>query len=279
MNLADVRDIVIETAVAAGKLLLEGQKEQSDGQTNDMGVKTKDTAIDIVTKYDQLSEALILERLKPHFPDHHIVAEESGDSTSDPDDESPYTWHIDPLDGTVNYASGLPYYGVSIALYEGTTPLLGVLYAPRMDELFWAIRGEGAYLRQDRVDVPLRVSDSGRLVDCVVATGFPYDRHTAALNNYAQFGAFMVRTRGMRRLGAAALDLAYVAAGRLGGYWEFKVKSWDIAAGVLLVTEAGGTLTNIDSSPFSIAPTNQIVASNGRIHTEMVNVLATVPIS
>ncbi len=265
MNLQTTCDIVIETAIEAGHLLLQGQREGFQ-------FVRKSTAIDIVTEYDEKAEALILARLRPHFPTHRIAAEESGVT----DATSPYTWHIDPIDGTVNYASGIPMYCVSIALYEDDQPLVGVIYDPERDECYWAIRGEGAFLRHASTDTPMRVQTNETLLDCVVATGFPYDRHTADLNNYAQFGAFLVKTRGMRRAGAAALDLAYVAAGRLGGYWEYKVKSWDIGAGVLLVTEAGGRVSNIDGSPHTIAPVNAIIASNGRVHDEMVSTLQTI---
>jgi myo-inositol-1(or 4)-monophosphatase len=185
-----------------------------------------------------------------------------------------YTWYIDPLDGTTNFAHGFPVYAVSLALYEGKLPLVGVIYDPTRDECFSAAAGEGAWLASAGRTAAIRVSRQTELGDSLLATGFPYDVHSSAINNIAETAAFLKRARGLRRAGAAALDLAYVAAGRLDGYWEYKLNSWDAAAGVLLILEAGGQVTLIDGRPFQLTPKLNLIASNGHIHSAMGKVLA-----
>ncbi|MCA9961726.1 MAG: inositol monophosphatase, partial [Anaerolineales bacterium] len=218
---------------------------------------------------DTAAEAIILERLRTAFPDHYVIAEESGHNGT----QGLYTWYIDPLDGTNNFAHGFPVFCVSLALYEGDQPLLGVIYDPLREECFTAVRGAGAFLQRGERQTRLQVSKTTEMVDAMLATGFPYDRHTSDLDNLAQTAVFLKRIQGLRRAGSAALDLAYVAAGRLDGYWEFKLHSWDVAAGVLLVQEAGGQVELIDGSPFAIAPKLSLVASNGRIQHTMRDIL------
>lgn len=267
MNLDNVLNIAIETAEAAGSLLRSGVREQKS-------IDRKSTAIDLVTQYDQAAEALILERLQAHFPDHHYVAEEGGGSESA--ELSPYTWHIDPLDGTNNFAHGFPVFCVSIALYDRSQPLVGVIYDPMRRELFSAVCGQGAYLTTAEGITRLQVSSTEILLHSLLATGFPYDRHTSELNNLAQLGAFLKKAQGIRRPGAAALDMAYVASGRLDGYWEFKLSTWDVASGILLVQEAGGKVTDVNGRSPELAGKLALVASNGLIHDEMLAVLRTV---
>ena len=248
------------TAVAreTGDLLREGFQQQKQ-------ITRKSSAIDWVTQYDGAAEALIQERVLTRFPDHQIWGEENGFHAGD----SAYVWHVDPLDGTVNFAHNLPHFCVSLALYEGQRPLLGVIYDPMRDECFSAATGQGAYLENGQGRQPLHVSGAETLLESVLATGFPYDKHTSEVDNLRQTAVFLKRTVGLRRMGAAALDLAYVAAGRYDGYWEFKLNSWDIAAGALLVQEAGGRVTGMDGQPFAIAPQVHLVVSNGRIHDQM----------
>jgi myo-inositol-1(or 4)-monophosphatase len=233
----------------------------------------KSSRIDIVTAADTEAEAFIVGELLKKFPDHHIVGEEGGGQGA-PAGKASYQWFVDPIDGTVNFASKLPHFCTSIALTTADRqPLLGVIYDPTRRELFTAIRGGGAHLN----GLLLRVTQTAELIDAVVTSGFPYDKHTNPDNNLKEWAAFLVKIRGERRLGSAALDLAYIAAGRLDGYWEKDLKPWDVMAGVLLVREAGGTVTDYQggSSP-QHQDRGRYVASNGRIHDEMLRVLKAV---
>ena len=220
---------------------------------------------DLVTEVDKESERLIVEHLRSHFPCHDIIAEE-GDY---PQSGSHFRWIIDPVDGTTNYAHGFPWFCSSIGLQLDGELVAGVIYNPVHDELFTATKGGGAYLNGVRLSVSARYP----LKNTLLGTGFPYDCATDPANNFAGFIAFQKTARGIRRAGAAALDLAYVAAGRLDGFWELKLKAWDVAAGVLLVREAGGVVTTFDGSAYDVF-NNRIVASNGLIHDEMVAKLA-----
>lgn len=252
-------------ARAAGELLLTGRDAAKH-------IARKSSAIDLVTEYDAAAEQLILSRLRAAFPDHTFQAEESAEATSD----AAYTWYVDPLDGTVNYAHAFPVFAVSIALCQAGAPLLGVVYDPTRDECFEALAGNGAWLTRGGVRQRLQVTSTARLLDSLLATGFPYDSHSSTHDNLAQFGAFVKRAQGVRRAGAASLDLAYVAAGRLDGYWEFKLKNWDVAAGWLLAQEAGGQVSDMDGAPLRLSGTVALIASNGRIHPAMLAVLRSV---
>lgn len=222
---------------------------------------------DLVTEVDKESERLIVEHLRARFPDHGIVAEE-GDY---PRGSSAFRWIIDPVDGTTNYAHGYPWFCSSIGLELEGELVAGVIYNPVYDELFTATKGGGAWLNGNR----LSVSSRAPLRHALLGTGFPYDCATDPANNFANFIAFQKKARGIRRAGAAALDLAYLAAGRLDGFWELKLKAWDMAAGVLMVREAGGTVSAFDGSPYDLF-NGCILASNGLIHGEMVAMLAEV---
>lgn len=221
--------------------------------------------IDLVTEVDRVCEALVVNGLKGAFPEHDFLAEENVYVSQ----EASHKWIIDPLDGTTNFAHGFPWFAVSIALEVSGEIVLGVVYHPMMDEMFTAVKGEGAWLN----NVPLKVSSRQPLRSSLLATGFPYDSSTDPENNFTHFINFQKKTRGIRRAGAAALDLAYVAAGRFDGFWESKLKPWDVAAGQLLVTEAGGMVTGFNGEPWSVYD-NRILASNGLIHDEMQQVLA-----
>jgi myo-inositol-1(or 4)-monophosphatase len=263
MDLQNSLQIAMTIARGAGDILRQGYKEQKR-------IETKSTAIDLVTQFDRLADAFIAGELKQAFPDHRLVAEESGESNIT---GSPYVWYVDPLDGTNNFAHSYPFFAVSMALYEQERPLLGVIYEPLRDECFTAVAGQGAFLRTADTVEPLRVTGETALVNSLLATGFPYDRHTSSQDNIAQVAAFLKQAQGIRRAGAACLDLAYVAAGRLDGYWEYKLNSWDVAAGLLLVQEAGGQVTAVDGSALAITSPLALVASNGRIHQLMVEVI------
>lgn len=266
MELESVMQQATDIARRAGRYLREGFLQGKD-------ISTKSSAIDLVTQYDTGAEALIAEALQETFPRHRLVAEEGNYEDGRGDD---LTWIVDPLDGTVNFAHGLPVFAVSMALYDGTQPLLGIVYDPLRDECFQAVARRGATVtRGGSPPRPLRVSASTTLAASLLATGFPYDSHHTDHDNLAQFGAFLKEARGLRRLGAAALDLAYVAAGRFDGYWEYKTYPWDVAAGALLVREAGGRVTAINGAPFRLGRQERyaLVASNGQIHEAMLDVL------
>lgn len=232
---------------------------------------SKTSRIDIVTAADTEIEAYLVGELVKLFPDHHIVGEEGGGQGA-PAAAASYHWFVDPIDGTVNFASKLPHFCTSIALATADRePLLGVVYDPTRRELFTAVRGGGAYLNERRIQVTV----TAELADAVVTSGFPYDKHTNPDNNLREWGAFLTRIRGERRLGSAALDLCYVAAGRLDGYWEKDLKTYDVMAGMLIAREAGGTVTDYAGGAWpQREDRGRYVASNGRIHDDMLEVLA-----
>ncbi|MGD1994456.1 MAG: inositol monophosphatase family protein [Anaerolineae bacterium] len=223
-------------------------------------------AVDPVTEADTGAERLILARLRADFPEHRILAEESGGGEWDA--PGPPIWLVDPLDGTNNFAHDFPHVGISLALVKGREPLVGVIYDPLRDELFAAAAGLGTEMNGEST----RVSEIPSLADAFLATGFPYDRRTAADNNVQRLDHFLRRSQGVRRAGAATLDLAYVACGRFDGFWEIRLNPWDVAAGVLLVREAGGRATDFDGGLDCLSG-DAIVASNGRIHDEMLRVI------
>jgi myo-inositol-1(or 4)-monophosphatase len=226
-------------------------------------------AVDPVTETDTAAEALIIKHLREAFPDHRILAEEThGGDWRAWDEPGPPIWLIDPLDGTVNFAHGFPYVGVSLALLVEGRPLVGAIYDPLRDETFAATAGGGA----TRDGLPIRVSPVERLADAFLATGFPYDRRTAVDNNVERLGHFIRRCHGVRRAGAAVLDLSYVACGRLDGFWEKGLHPWDVAAASLIVQEAGGRVTDFGGGPGYLSG-EFIVASNGLIHEEMLRVI------
>jgi myo-inositol-1(or 4)-monophosphatase len=221
--------------------------------------------IDLVTEMDRRAEAMILKEIQARFPDHHILAEESGVSAGDLD----YSWYVDPLDGTVNYSHQIPIYTVSLAFAVRGVVQLGVVYAPALGEIFSAERGKGAWLNGAR----LRVSTVSDLDYALLVTGFPYDIRTNP-TNLEYYRRFALCSQGVRRLGSAALDLGYIAAGRFDGYWEPGINAWDIAAGVLIAEEAGARVTAMDGGPLSYSPPITILAANPTLHELMRRVLA-----
>lgn len=214
---------------------------------------------DLVTQADRRSEAVIVSRLQKLFPGHAVAAEEgSGKETG-----SEYRWHVDPLDGTTNFAHGYPCFCVSMALAKGDELLLGVVYNPIFEEMFWAARGEGAFFNGKHI----ACSKIATLRTSLLCTGFPNQkRHKHPNIHY--YWDFTLQSHGVRRDGSAALDLAYVAAGRFDGFWEFGLKPWDTAAGVVLVEEAGGKISDLDGTPYVLGG-KSILATNGLIHAEM----------
>lgn len=254
--------VALEAAEAGARVL-----RQRFGQT--LQIRHKG-AVDLVTDADQQAEAAIVEVLRRNFPEHDILAEEQDWGRR----ESPYRWIIDPLDGTTNFAHGFPWFAVSIALEVAGVVELGVVHAPVQNTIFSAQRGVGVGVGAWRDGAPLQVSATERLDQALLATGFPYDRNSSQANNYDNFLQFQQLAQACRRPGAASLDLAYTAAGAFDGYWEMKLKPWDVAAGSLLVTEAGGMVSDFSGKNWDIYGC-ECLASNGRIHEVMSRVLQT----
>ena len=228
-------------------------------------VREKGRCGDLVTEADHAAEEVVLDLLQRETPEIGVLAEESGRRQAPGD----FEWCVDPLDGTTNYAHGFPFFGTSIGLTWRGMPLLGALAAPALGELYWAAPGLGSWCNGQL----LAVTGCDRLEDALLATGFAYDRFTRLDNNYAEFAYFTHRTHGVRRAGAAALDLAYVASGRLDGYWERGLSPWDLAAGVVLVEQAGGLVSSYDGSALHL-PNGRVIASGTAIHPALVKGLA-----
>jgi myo-inositol-1(or 4)-monophosphatase len=248
--------LAIDLARSAGRLVREGYGRAA-------GVRHKG-AIDLVTEVDLHSEALLIAGIQRAFPNDAILAEEGGLRG-----DAPQRWVLDPLDGTVNYAHGVPVFSVSIAYVEGTRPLVGVIYDPLRNELFHASAGGGAWLNDGRV----HTSATRDLNDGLLVTGFAYDVRTTREDNFEYFQKLALRSQGVRRLGSAALDLAYVAAGRFDAYWELSLAPWDLAAGCLLVAEAGGRVTKVNGDPEPLSEPISILATNGHLHPSMLGLL------
>ena len=227
----------------------------------------KKSTIDLVTEVDLECERMCRALVAERFPEHEVLGEElSLDLDAPP--SSRFRWVYDPLDGTTNYAHGLPIFCSSLALEIDGRGEAAAVFDPSRGELFTAERGVGAFLNGDR----LTTSTTGGLIDALLVTGFPYDVHKQSADLVQLFGAFLSKARAVRRLGSAALDLCYVAAGRFDGFWEQHLKPWDVAAGALIVTEAGGAITGMDGSPFD-AHAAHLVASNGPLHARLLDVI------
>jgi myo-inositol-1(or 4)-monophosphatase len=249
--LAQMKDVAVDAARQAGAVIADYAK-------NGFHVEHKD-AVNLVTDADRRAEQVIVETITRMFPDHQILAEEGGQGGS----RSPYKWVIDPLDGTTNFAHGFPAYCVSIGLEYQDRCL-----DPTRQELFVGETGRGATLNGR----PIRVSKAATLDAALLVTGFAYDIRVSKDNNLNHFARFALRAQGLRRTGTAAIDLCYVACGRFDGFWELKLHPWDMAAGSVILTEAGGRMSDFHGGTFSIYG-EQLVASNGLIHDEMLEVL------
>jgi myo-inositol-1(or 4)-monophosphatase len=250
--------LAVEAALEAGRFLKANVGkiktiERKGGQETNL-----------VTEIDRKAEQIIIGRIKEKYPDHDFLGEESGSA----DVKSEYKWIIDPLDGTINYTHGVPVFCVSIGLEHNGEIILGVVYDPNLDELFTAEKGKGAYLNKKRIEV----SKKTRLIESLIVTGFPYDIRDNPDPVVAHFRNFLAEAQAIRRLGSAAIDLCYVAAGRFDGFWEGMLNPWDMAAGVLMVTEAGGKWTDFRGLPSSVYG-KQMLATNTLIHDQMLAVL------
>lgn len=249
--------IAVKAARESGRIQMERR-----GQIGEVRRKGE---INLVTEVDLLCEKTIKEIIYKHFPAHSFLGEEGGEEGGK---DSSFKWIVDPLDGTTNYAHGFPVYCTSIALEVEGEVAMGVVFDATRDELFTTERGKGAFLNDERISA----SNRENLIECLLATGFAYDVRDTKVDNIDHFTKFIKSARAVRRPGSAALDLCYVAAGRLDGYWEMKLKPWDSAAGHLLVLEAGGRVTLFDGREYSIY-IPEILASNGQVHDRMVEIL------
>ncbi len=257
-------DIATEAAMAAGAVL-----QTYWGKLDAPEVEEKGRPGDLVTAADKEAEAVILAVLRRHFPEHSILAEESGQQG---DKAGKYLWAIDPLDGTTNYAHQYPIAAASVGLLIDGVPRVGAVYNPFRDELFRAATGLGA----TRNRCPIRVSQTSDLSKSLLVTGFAYDRRETSDRNYAEFCYLTHMTQGVRRSGSAALDFCDIACGRLDGYWERGLSPWDMAAGIVVVEEAGGKVTAYDGTPLAIA-SGRVLATNGRLHDPLSAALLDVP--
>jgi myo-inositol-1(or 4)-monophosphatase len=255
MDMQQIKQVGTKAAVQGGKVL-------SDHYGKLRSVRKKE-AIDLVTEADLKSEAVIIETIARTFPAHAILAEESGGQTG-----SGGRWIIDPLDGTTNFVHNLPQFCVSIAFAVEDAILAGFVLAPLLGEFFIAVKGRGAQCNGESI----QVSTTGTLADSLLVTGFPYDHQTIFDSLMARFGRCLSATRGVRRLGSAALDLCYVACGRFDGFWEQHLKPWDTAAGFLVAAEAGARTTVFSGAPFFIEA-DEIACTNGVIHDDLLNLL------
>ncbi|HKI79839.1 MAG TPA: inositol monophosphatase family protein [Ignavibacteriaceae bacterium] len=249
---------IIEIAKEAGEIIREGF-----GKTREIEFKTNET--NLVTEIDKASEKLITDFIKIKYPSHGILAEESGQMKSGTE----YMWVIDPLDGTTNFAHGLPVFAVSIGLQKNDKTVAGVVYDVMFDVVYSAEKGSGAFANHNK----MIVSKNNILGRSVMATGFPYNVFENPDNLLERFAELTKRVRGVRRLGSAALDLCYTAKGVFDGYWEMNLSPWDICAGMLLVEEAGGVLSNFNNKPIDMN-TKKILASNGLVHEKMLEILS-----
>ncbi|RPI14406.1 MAG: inositol monophosphatase [Ignavibacteriae bacterium] len=259
-DLKKYKEVLFEAAEEAGKIITESYNTV-------FRIGRKKEYNDLVTEVDHKSEKKIIEVIHKHFPEHNVLSEECGDLNMTSD----YVWIVDPIDGTVNYAHALPIFAVSIALEIKKEIVLGVVYNPVLNEKFHAEKGKGAYLNE----LQISVSKIEKLRDSLLVTGFPYLARENTGNCIDHFNNFIKEGLPIRRLGSAALDMCYVACGRFDGFWEVALNPWDMAAGYLILEEAGGKLSNFKGEEFSIYK-KQLLASNGMIHEEMMEVLGKV---
>ncbi|MBA7647211.1 Inositol-1-monophosphatase [subsurface metagenome] len=256
MNTDKIIQAAREAALKAGRMLRENIGKSSE-------ISYKGT-VDLVTNFDTQAQRMIFDHLSSCFPDHDYLAEEGLSQNKGAE----FRWIIDPLDGTTNYAHHFPVFTVSIALERKGEVVLGLIYDPMREEMFSAVKGEGAFLNGEGI----RVSAVDDLNRSLLATGFPYDIRASKVNNITHFNNFLTRVQGIRRCGSAAMDLCYVASGRFDGFWELKLSPWDMAAGALIVQEAGGLISDFQNGEFTIYGA-EILASNGLIHQQIVEVL------
>lgn len=252
-----MKSVLLEATAEAGKII----QQYFNGTFR---INNKEGINNLVTEVDNLSEDKIIEVIKAHYPEHTIISEEVGELLKPSD----YQWIIDPIDGTVNFAHGIPLCCVSIALKYKDDLMLGAVYNPMMNELFFAERGKGATLNGE----PIKVSSKKDFKKACLVTGFPYKWPESREHPIKVFERFIMEGLPIRRLGSAAIDLCWVACGRFDGFWEYNLSSWDVAAGYLIVQEAGGVITNFDGDPYNVFE-RETLATNGHIHEAMLHAI------
>jgi len=252
-----LKEVLFEATREAGKII-------SDYFQGSFTVDNKEGINNLVTEVDKHSEKRIIEIIRKHYPTHSIISEEVGEMIQD----SPYQWIIDPIDGTVNFAHGIPLCCVSIGLKHNEDLILGTVYNPMMNELFFAEKGKGAFLNEK----PISVSTKSDFRKACLVTGFPYKWPDSKEHPIRVFERFIMEGLPVRRLGSAAIDLCWVACGRFDGFWEYNLSSWDVAAGYLIVQEAGGRITNFEGDAYSVFD-KETLATNGHIHEEMLRLI------
>ncbi len=262
MNEIEILNFMKVISLEAGNILLNGFRSK------EIMISYK-SRTNLVTNIDKESENFLYNRIREKYPDHTIIAEEGSEQRT----ENDYIWYVDPLDATNNYAHGIPYFSVSIGVFSRAAKrvVAGVVFDPFHQELFSACRGNGAFLNDEQI----HTSGTTDLGISLLATGFPYNKADMNRNNHREFIAFLPRAQGIRRIGSASLDLSYVACGRIDGYWEPMLYAWDMAAGSLIVEEAGGTVTKYNGDPFD-PEYPEILATNGTIHAQMIDILSTI---
>jgi myo-inositol-1(or 4)-monophosphatase len=248
---------------AAKSAVLEAGAMLREVYPNPKSVQHKGS-IDLLTQYDLRSEQILINRIKKRFPNDAFLSEESLKETT----EEEY-WLIDPIDGTTNFAHGLPEFAICVSYLRAGEPVLGIIYNPARDELFHAIDGAGAYLNERAI----RVSTQSDPMQSLLATGFPYDPGTTNFDVFGAWAKIFYRSRGIRHIGCASMNTAYIAAGRLDAYWETNLHAWDVAAGFVLINEAGGTVTRLEGTPNPLREPCSILATNGHLHGQLLNLL------
>lgn len=235
-----------------------------DFQKKGFKIESKGGGANFVTDADKACEKLIVDTIRNNFPDHSVLSEEIGDIKG----AGEYKWIVDPIDGTTNFAHGLPIFGISIAIVKNGKPIIGVVEIPGIKETFWAMEGRGAHLGNGKI----KVSKASEVKNALLATGFPYSRAERYKKNMELFDAFYNISHGVRRIGAASVDLCFLACGRFDVYWEYDLKAWDVAAGKIIVEEAGGTVTNMDGTPLD-PKRGSLLSTNSLLHQQMLNEL------
>lgn len=254
-----INNFTKEICLEAGKILLKGFRSSKT-------VVSYKSRTNLLTDIDEKSEKFLFEKINKKFSDHSIIAEEG----SRKDTNSDFIWYVDPIDGTNNFAHGIPFFCISIGVFskELDSIVSGVVYNPFLDELFSAIKNSGSTLNNE----PINVSQTNDIGISIIATGFPYEKDNPEINNLKEFNKILPKTQGIRRFGSAALDLSYLACGRIDGYWEHQLKPWDMAAGSLIAQEAGGIVTDYCGNKFD-PEKSDLVASNGKIHNQILDLI------
>src|ERR1700744_5979126 len=255
--MSELKDVLLEATKEAGRII-------HNYFQGSFKIENKDSINNLVTEVDKLSETRIIEVIRKYYPSHAIISEEIGELKKD----SPYQWIIDPIDGTVNFAHGIPICCVSIAVKHNNDLLLGAVYNPMMNELFFAEKGQGASLN----GMPISVSRKTDFRKACLVTGFPYKWPISKEHPIRVFERFVLQGLPVRRLGSAAIDLCWVACGRFDGFWEYNLNAWDLAAGYLIVQEAGGRITNFEGDPYNVFD-KETLATNGLIHDDMLRLI------